>query len=256
MSTNPSSTTIDSYLDELAESLTLPPSRALRVLRECEDHLYDAAYALIEAGAEPSEAERAAVQRFGNAQDVARGFMPESIAWVPLVRAAAGSLYNVAVVGLIAVGLSGLLALALSGAFGRDFVAGDAPGVTYTAARCADYFEYEPGAGSCNDAAVQHHFGEIVDYRLMAGVLGLVGLGAAFALSRRRKATRTHLPATFTPTVGASIFGAAALGLLALSGGSAGQMGANLSGALIAAAVAAFYALRLSRLLTPAAVTE
>jgi hypothetical protein len=138
----------------------------------------------------------------------------------------------------------------LSGVFGRDFVAGDASGVTYTPARCADYFEYDPNAKDCIDAAIRHHFGEIVDYRVLAGVLGLIGLGGVYVL-RRRSGSRSLLPAAFGPTVGASVFGVAALGLLLMSGGSSGQMGASLSGAIVSAGVAAAYGLRLSRLVIP-----
>ncbi len=91
--------------------------------------------------------------------------------------------------------------------------------------------------------------GEIVDYRLFAGVLGLVGLGAFFALRKRLGSYR--LPQVFAPTVGASVFGAAAIGLLFMSGGGNGQVGAGLSSTAVAAVLAAAYTLRLARLLTP-----
>src|SRR5947207_3205365 len=84
-----------------------------------------------------------------------------------------------AAVGLIAVGVSGLLAAVFGAALGRDFVAGDRPGVTSTSARCADLREYAPGANTCRDAATIHHYGEIVDYRIAAGLLGL-GLLCAY----------------------------------------------------------------------------
>src|SRR3954471_21517414 len=167
--------TIDAYLDALAEALTLPPARARRVLRESEDHLRDALAAMAEAGVEPAEAERAAIERFGSVETVAPSFAGEWVTWLPLAKGATGSLLGVAVHGLIAIGLSGLIVLAFGASFGRQFVAGDAPGVTYTAARCSDYFALEPSAKDCTDAAVRHHYGEIVDSRLFAGVLGLIG---------------------------------------------------------------------------------
>ena len=68
------------------------------------------------------------------------------------------ALAPVAIVGMIAIGASGLIAWAMGGIFGRTFVSGDLPGVTYTPARCADLFEYAPGAHTCAEAATFHHF--------------------------------------------------------------------------------------------------
>ena len=56
-------------------------------------------------------------------------------------------------------------------AYGRPFVSGDRPGVSYTHARCADYLEYEPRAATCERATTLHHFGETVGYRIDAGAL-------------------------------------------------------------------------------------
>jgi hypothetical protein len=158
-------------------------------------------------------------------------------------------MFSLAIVGLLAIGLSGLVALALSAPFGKDFVAGDASGVTYTAARCADYFRLVPGETDCNQAAIAHHFGEVVDYRIAAGVLGLLLLSGYLVYQRGRK-TRDALPPAIVPAVGASLFGVAACGLLLMSTGSNGQAGAMLSGALVSAAIALYYSLRLSRQLT------
>ncbi len=164
------------------------------------------------------------------------------------------SLYSVGVVGLLAIGLSGIVALGFGSAFGKSFVAGDGPGVTYTPERCAQYMSFEPHATTCADAAVQHHFGEIVDYRVAAGVLGLLALGGLWLLNRRR--SRSKLPEWFAPMVGASVFGIAALALVGTSGGAAGQVGGNLSGAAVAAVVAAAYGLQLARYLTPAVQSD
>ncbi|MGH8884352.1 MAG: hypothetical protein ACRDYX_04110 [Egibacteraceae bacterium] len=71
--------------------------------------------------------------------------------------------------------------------FGMAFVSGDAPGVTYTPQRCAEYLEYVPDAGSCGAAATVHHFGEVVEYRVALGTLGLIGL--LTLLTARRWAT-------------------------------------------------------------------
>ena len=58
--------------------------------------------------------------------------------------------------------LQRLVAEVFGRVFGAAFVAGDAPGVTYTPARCADYFEYFPRASDCTQAAALHHWGEVV----------------------------------------------------------------------------------------------
>ena len=87
--------------------------------------------------------------------------------------------------GLVAIGVSGLVAEVFGRAFGPAFVAGDGPGVTYTAARCAEYLRLFPGAGGCAGAAATDHWGEVVQYRVLIGVLGLFAL-VAFGLARRR----------------------------------------------------------------------
>jgi PadR family transcriptional regulator PadR len=89
------------------------------------------------------------------------------------------------------------------------FVAGDLPGMTYTPERCAEFLEYFPDAGSCAKAAALHHWGEVVEYRVAAGVLGLLVLGA-FLLWRRRARPPEYLgvlPDGFAATVATSLYG-------------------------------------------------
>ena len=91
-----------------------------------------------------------------------------------------------------------------------------------TAERCAQYLSFEPQAQSCEEAAIAHHYGEVVGYRLVAGVMGLVVL-AGWAVWRRRghrRLRRGTLGRSFTLTVGAALASAAAAALLFL--GSAG----------------------------------
>jgi hypothetical protein len=73
-------------------------------------------------------------------------------------------------VGLTAIGVSGLLAEGMGALVGERFVSGDPPGVSYTPDRCADFFEYAPQARTCEEAATIHHFGEVVTYRVAAGI--------------------------------------------------------------------------------------
>jgi hypothetical protein len=146
----------------------------------------------------------------------------------------------------VAVGVSGLLAWGLGAVSSDRYVAGDQPGVTYSAARCNEFFEYAPGAHTCEEAATQHHFGEVVEYRGAVGVLGLLGLAVFFVARRRWPAwTRTDaLPRAFTATVATVAFGVAAAGLLGLTvdatvlDRTAGS-GAYLSGGIVAAIAAA-----------------
>ena len=116
----------------------------------------------------------------------------------------------------MAVGLSGLLAWCAGNVLGTAFVAGDGPGVLYTADRCAQYRELAPAATDCASAAVAHHFDEVVGVRLDAGVLGVLVLLGWLVVVRpwRRRAGASPpyavLPTGFAPTVGAALFGAAA----------------------------------------------
>jgi hypothetical protein len=164
-----------------------------------------------------------------------------------LLRELATAFAWLAAVGLIAIGTSGVLSAAFGAAFGQDFVAGDRPGVSYSAARCEDFHEYAPGAATCHEAATIHHDGEIVDYRIAAGVLGL-GLLAAYLFARRRYLTETpHLPAAFTATIGTSVFALAAAALLGISMellllGDPSGVGQYLSGGIVSAVVAAGFA--------------
>jgi hypothetical protein len=149
-------------------------------------------------------------------------------------------------IGLLAIGASGLVAWALGSIAGKGFVAGDAPGVAYTAARCRDFLEYAPHARTCADAATTHHFTEVVWYRIVAGALGAVGL-LVWRWVRRRSGPSTLRPESFVPTVGCALFGAAAIGLLAQGADlwwqkTSGGGGALLSGGIVAAVFAAWFA--------------
>jgi hypothetical protein len=136
-------------------------------------------------------------------------------------------------VGLLAIGVSGLLAEAMGRLWGAGFVAGYLPGSTYTPARCADFQEYFPGH-DCLSAAALHHWGEVVEYRVAAGVLGLLLLLAYRLLPRRRP-----LPSGAAAALGAVLFLAAAAVLSLDSLNAATQGGHGLGASLSAAVVAA-----------------
>jgi len=165
-------------------------------------------------------------------------------------------------IGLVAIGVSGALAAGLGATAGTSFVAGDPPDVHYSAARCADLREYAPGARTCEAAATEHHFTEVVAYRAIAGMLGVAVL-TGFVVVRRR--ARRHgppapdvLPRAFVPTVGAAVFGGAAAALavqsvdltVAGAGRGAGQFAV---GAVVAAPIAAWYLVKLVMVLVDGA---
>jgi len=249
-------TTIDAYLDALADQLNVSPRSARRILAETADHLHSARQQFVDSGLEPEAAEREALSRFGAADVVARGFnRRQSFRLLPFGEAVAIPLLGLAGAGLLAIGLSVVLAFAIGLATGKTFIAGDLPGVTYTADRCADFFEYHPEATDCAMAATAHHYDEVVYQRLDAGILGLIALGAYFGAMRLRRPGR--LPRLFAPTIGAAVFGLAGCGFTLMAvgqtvtGGSDGA-GAFLSAGLVSLVFAAVFSLRLLPLLAPA----
>jgi hypothetical protein len=249
-------TTIDAYLDALADHLNVSPRSARRILAETADHLHSARQELIDSGLEPAVAESEALSRFGPPEVVARGFNRHaSFRLLPFSEAVAIPLLGLLAAGLLAIGLSGVLAFAIGQATGKDFIAGDLPGVTYTAERCTDFFEYHAEAPNCATAATAHHYDEVVYQRLDAGILGLIMLAAYFAALRLRHPSR--LPRLFAPTIGAAVFVLAGCGftLMALGPTVTGESdgaGAFLSAGIVSLAFGAVFGLRLLPLLTPA----
>ncbi|MCW2797418.1 hypothetical protein [Nocardioides sp.] len=230
---------IEAYLDELFRSMTGQAGDVRRSLAEVEEHLRDSAAAHEGQGRTRLEAERAAIADFGAAATISRGF--EQGSWRDLLRPV--TLF--AAVGLLAIGLSGVLAEVMGHVWSAGFVAGDLPGTTYTPQRCAYFQEYFP-ARDCLSSAAQHHWGEVVEYRVAAGLLGLVLLVVWRRLPRRRP-----LPRGVFATTGVGVFGAATLALAvetvnasALGWSGAGQW---LSAAVVAGAVTAACALRMAR---------
>ena len=165
--------------------------------------------------------------------------------WLPLHR--------LVVVGVLAIAASGFVAWGMDAALGHAFVAGDPPGVTYTADRCADLLEYAPGASTCEQAAAEHHAGEVVQYRVATLALALIAW-LAYVVMRRSGRLGDGSPAAFEPLVGATAFGVAGGGLLALSvnafilGTDAGA-GQYVSAAVVALPLAAVYAGRAYRVM-------
>jgi hypothetical protein len=231
---------LDRYLDDLFDRLAGTGAAGRRALAEAEDHLRAAADQGEALGLNRTDAERRAVTAFGSADGVAAELraVHRPDAWL---RPAVAGAWLAGGLGLVAIGVSGLVAEVFGRAFGPEFVAGDGPGVTYTAARCAEYLRLFPGAGGCAGAAAMDHWGEVVQYRVLAGVLGLLALGM-FGLARRQTAFGT---AAWQPPRGAvavplgalfAVTGAAftGLSLMQLAYGGRDMLGANLSAGIVA----------------------
>lgn len=250
---------IDAYLDGLLVELQGAAPDVRRVLAEAEEHLRDSAAEGVERGLPLEEAERQAVERFGPARLVAQRFAADRPIRLSLavVRQIVLSLLLLGGVGFVAIGASGAVAAGMGSAWGKAFVSGDPPDVTYTAARCRYFLEYYP-APTCNQAAAAHHYDEIVYYRLAAGVLGAGALGAYWLARRRSRhdpAGAGALPDGFVPTVGAAVFGITGGGLLInglgqLPAGTSNGTGQWFSGAIVALAVAAWFGRSLLRVIS------
>ncbi len=240
---------IDAYVDGLAEHLHAGGSRLRRVLVEAEDHLRESASALVAQGLDEDAAAAEAISRFGTAKVVAERMRPTHAALaLDLLRGG----WLLSGWGLVAIGVSGLVAELLFQTVGATFVAGDSFGVTYTPARCAEFLEYSPTAGSCASAAALHHTGEVVTWRVAAGILGILML-VVYRLHRRRGHHQPRvIPDGAVPMVAAASFGAAAIVLLLAAGGlwvgqaangeTVAGVGDPLSGGLVAVLAAALAA--------------
>jgi hypothetical protein len=206
---------IDHYLDDLLAALRVDPRSTRRILAETEDHLHESALAFMAAGSTPAEAERQAVARFGPPAQIAARFGQGSMPALPM-RSWFLRMYVylalLAGIVLVSAGLAGEISSGIGLAFGKDIMAGDAPGTTYTAARCQDFLEYHPDAANCTDAAVAHHFDEQWRNADLALVLGIIVLAAHWYLRRRfAKHESAHsLPRETFATFGMAAFGSVA----------------------------------------------
>lgn len=249
---------IDAYLDEAFDALAGAGPAGRRTLIEIEDHLREAAAGERAAGRDEVEAGRLAVARFGSVDEVVGRVLTDVVSAEVrqlrrLLRRVVGAAAVVGALGMVAVGVAGVAAELFGRAFGRAFVAGDAPGATYSPARCAEFLEYVPNAAGCAQAALSHHFGEVVFYRIVAGALGLLVLAVLWTL-RGRPRFRRWLPSRgLVAAIGAVGAGVAAVGLLGYGGLSLAVVGVDhgagdpLSLGAVALATAAVFAWTLRR---------
>jgi hypothetical protein len=205
---------LEEYLDRTFTLLAGSGAAGRRAYHEIEAHLREAVEEERAAGHDPAAAEARAIARFGSAEQVTRGMLAASAEGTKAVLARmVGAGWLLGWVGLLCVGVSGLLAAGVGAIWGKDYVSPDQPGATYSGERCRDLFEYFPHAGSCRAASVEHHYWEVVQSRIAAGVMGLLVLGV-WVLARRSQRWRwvTVLPpAGMVAAAGATLFGVAAV---------------------------------------------
>ena len=245
---------IEEYLSDLRASLELAPDEAELVVAEAEDHLRETAACALAAGMTEQEAQLAAISAFGSVTAVVRAHASRLSGFIrgrtPL--AILGDLvlagWKLAGTGLIAVGISGLVVLLMNVAFGRAFT-GQAPAsVSFQKADCVYWMSLWPAAHTCATAHMLEASSDAVVLRAGTGVIGavlLVAYGAVRYVQRRHGRGPVVVLAGYFPLLAACVFGAGALGLAVaqLTGFAITQgPGTYLSGAIVAAVAAAWYA--------------
>jgi hypothetical protein len=244
---------IEEYLGELRAGLELAPAQAELVVAEAEDHLRETVDCGLATGMTEREAQLAAISAFGSVKAVvyAHASRPDGFTRGRTPAAILGDLilagWRLAGTGLIAVGISGLVVGLMNLLFGRAFT-GQAPaGVSFGKADCAYWMSVWPGAHSCGVAHMLEASSDAIVLRAGAGVLGAVLLGSygiVRYVGRRRGRGPVVVLGGYFPLLAAGVFSAGALGLaLAQLTGFAVKQGPGtfLSGALVAAAAAAWY---------------
>lgn len=245
---------IEQYLAQLRGGLRSRDAEL--ILAEAEDHLRETVAAGLAAGLTEREAQEAAISAFGSVTAVVRahverpGNLIKGRTATALLADLVLSAWKLGSIGLTAIGASGLVVAVMNIVFGRSFTGQPPDGVTFPRSVCADWMSAWTGAHTCAQAAMLEASSDAVILRLFAGLSG-IALLAAYVVTRhvlRRLGRDPGAPlAGYFPLLAACVFGAGALGLaLAQLTGftvTAGP-GTYLSGALVAAAAAAWYGVR------------
>jgi len=244
------SSPVDDYLDRLLADAPGPPREVRALLAEAEAHLRDATREGIAAGLSPEEAEQQAVSRFGTVRAVTTAEARRQTVPLPAVaRQVAASGLLLGAIGGLAVGVSGIVTAILGAIGGSTFIVHISSSTRLAPSDCARWLANDPGAHSCYQAALSDWAGEVVGFRLVAGVLGAVALAAYFLV--RRRFAHELLPAAVVDTIAVTLFGVSGAWMLGLGvdwllvgGNGAGQW---LGAAPVALALAVFYGFRLLR---------
>jgi hypothetical protein len=223
---------------------------------EAEDHLRETTAVGQATGLTEREAQGAAISAFGSVRAVVRahettpGNLVKGRTPAAVIEDLCLTAWKLGAIGLTAVGASGLLVLVMNATLGRPFTGQPPAGVTFGRALCAYWLAAWPGAHTCAQAAMLEASSDAVTLRIVAGIMG-IALLEAYAIVRYLMRRRGRGPAVvlagYFPAMAACVFGGGALvlALAQLTGFTvtAGP-GAYLSGAIVAAAVAAVYAIR------------
>lgn len=247
---------IEVYLDQLVEGLSGRRPRDLRfLLAETEAHLRDETERGRAAGLSPAQAELDAVHRIGPVADLVAAEKRRQATPVAVVaRAFFTTGLLLGGVGAVAVGISGILAAIVQLIWGTRTLVDVAPGQTLSASDCSRWLAASPSAPSCRDAAVADWVSEVIGYRIILGLLGVVALTAYILLRRywTRRNAWASLPPAVSDTIAVILFSLAtavtlAFGIDAIAVNAGNGSGRALSATPVALVAAAIFAVRLIR---------
>ena len=207
---------IEAFLDDLLRACRgLPAREARHLIAETEAHLRDAVDAAVAGGADEAAAVLQALRDFGPVDDlVAREHARLRTPWRVLAADLVHSAIELGAIGAMAVGLTGVVAGVIYLAGGASAVAPRPTVLDLTRANCARWLS--AGGHDCRSAAVSDWAGEIVWYRIAAGLLGLVVLAGYRDLARRRGWHRGLSPLV-SDSIATTLFVCACLGTAALA---------------------------------------
>ena len=247
---------IEEYLRQLRASLRAGATEAELIVAEAEDHLCETTAVGLATGLTEREAQEAAISAFGSVRAVVRahettpGNLVKGRTPAAVIEDLCLAAWKLGAIGLTAVGASGLLVLVMNATLGRAFTGQPPAGVTFHRDQCSYWLAGWPGAHTCAQAAMLEASSDAVILRVGAGIVGVALLEAYVIvryLMRRRGRGPAAVLAGYFPALAACVFGGGALALAAaqLTGFTvtAGP-GAYLSGAIVAAVIAAAYAVR------------
>ena len=242
---------IEDALDAFYARLHLPARDARRALADCEAHLREAAAEELTRGRTLLEAERAAVERFGDPGAVAAsygyGLRTRLAGLNPLavLRAACA----LAGLGLVGIGVSGGVAAIFNRVFGQRLVGGGpTPGWQHCAGISAAGVRQLVSCGP----SVAEVAADAVSLRVLAGAVGVVLLAVSWLIGRYRGFDAGPLDRRVIAALAALGFLAGAVVLIGVSVDGAltyGRDGAGfyLSGAIVCVLAAPAFALRVWR---------
>ncbi|MHB8448906.1 MAG: hypothetical protein ACYDAQ_00300 [Mycobacteriales bacterium] len=192
------SSPIEEFLDELlVGSAGAPPRTTRHLLAETEAHLRDVAKELTTAGATSGHAEEAAVARFGSVDALVRAeAAARRLPLGALIRPAVGTSLLLGGLAGLAMGVSGLITAIMGYFAGSTFIVNISHHTYLAPSDCARWLSQNHSTHSCYQAALQDWSFEVVAYRVVLGVLGLVALLMYLRLGRRWSARQLtfHLP--------------------------------------------------------------